>query len=346
MNATLQCLAHLAPLSRAVAAGAASGGGGGWGGAARVALVTSLLRACAKLFGALEAGGGGSVSPRELKALCASALTDAGTFNNYAQHDAHELLRFFLDALAEATNAVRARPRYVELVEDARAPDGAVAALWWAAAAERCASPIADLFRGQVKSTVTCGACGAASRSFDVFEELMLPLSRGAQAAARAGGAARLEDLLAATTAPEALEGADAWTCPACRAPRRAAKRAALWRAPRVLVLVLKRFYFTALRRCKVDTPVAVPLLLDARPLFDDDAPPAARAAAARYALVGAVNHMGDTHGGHYTADCRVGGAWMNFNDSRVSPGAPPRASSAPYILFYEAQGGEGEEEG
>ena len=48
---------------------------------------------------------------------------------------------------------------------------------------------------------------------------------------------------------------------------------------------------------------------------------------------------MGDTFGGHYTCDARVGDAgWMRFNDATVSPGAPPKAGSAPYILFYQAK--------
>ena len=351
MNSTLQCLAHVAPLTRAVMACALNtnkrncvrGGFGGGGKNAvraelRAEVVESLLRAYSRLLGQLEAGANGSVSPREVKGLCAQALTDHGTFDNYSQHDAHELLRFFLDALAEASNTVATRPRYVELVEDPRASDQDVAGLWWSTAAGIVASPIADLFRGQLRNTVVCSECGFCSRSFDLFEELMLPLTRGAQVRARMGAEpVRLQDALALTAAPETLQGADSWYCPSCAAPRRAEKQTGIWRAPRVLVLVLKRFYFSALRRCKVDTPVVVPPTLNLRPYFDALAPRAhLEPDATTYTLIGAINHMGDTYGGHYTADCRVGGLWCNFNDSRVSTSAPPKASSSPYILFYQ----------
>jgi ubiquitin carboxyl-terminal hydrolase 8 len=334
MNSTLQALAHVEPLTRAVLAGS-HGRLGGHSKGRRAELVGSLLRAYARLLDQTS-GVGGAVAPRELKSLVGSSLTDSGTFNNYHQHDAHELLRFFLDALSEALNEVHEKPPYRELVEDRAAPDADVAGLWWESTERICTSAVSRLFRGQLRSELKCGSCGFVSRSFDIFEELLLQLSRAQQVRARmgAGEAVKLEDALAASAQPETLEGSEAWTCPSCKTPRRATKHTAVWRAPRVLIVVLKRFYFTSLRRCKIDTPVAIPRQLDITLAMHDRAP---RQAQPLYELVACINHMGDTFGGHYTCDAKVGdGPWFHFNDSRVSPSNPPKQGSAPYILIYQ----------
>ena len=107
-----------------------------------------------------------------------------------------------------------------------------------------------------------------------------------------------------------------------------------MWRAPRVLILVLKRFSFNWMRRGKVETPVVAP----ERGLQLGECAASDAAAAAVYDLIGVVNHMGSTVGGHYTANCRVGeGTWYNFNDSAAhvtsAPGNAPK--SQPYVLFY-----------
>lgn len=318
-------------------AGVNGGRLGGHSHGRRVELVSSLLRAYARLLELLS-GSDGAVAPRELKSLVGSSLTDAGTFNNYQQHDAHELLRFFLDALSEALNEVHEKPPYRELVEDRGASDADVSRLWWETAEGICVSPVSRLFRGQQRSELTCGHCGFVSRSFDVFEELLLQLSRAQQVRARigAGEPMKLEDALAASAQPETLEGSEAWTCPSCKTPRRATKHTAVWRVPRVLIIVLKRFYFTSLRRCKIDTPVAIPRLLDVSLALHENAP---RPAQPVYELIGCINHMGDTFGGHYTCDAKVGdGPWCNFNDARVSPSNPPKLGAAPYILLYQAK--------
>ncbi len=56
------------------------------------------------------------------------------------------------------------------------------------------------------------------------------------------------------------------------------------------------------------------------------------------YECISVVNHTGDVHWGHYTADCldRDTQAWHSFNDSRVSSTSVDRLSAAnAYLLFY-----------
>jgi hypothetical protein len=310
-------------------------------------MVRELLREYVQLLRSLEVSAPSSVlAPRDLKEAVGSALTTHGQFANCAQHDAHEFLRFFLDALSEGLNTVRRSAAYRELTEDPRAPDEAVADEAWSYFSSRSFSIVAELFRGQMRSCITCGSCGFVSRSFDPFEELLVPFSRNSQALSRDGRPALLQDCLAALFASEKLQGDEAWRCPHCKQREAAQKDSSIHRLPQVLVIVLKRFYFTKLRRCKVDTPIDVPEQLS----LADFMAPSARLQAdedASFDLVGCVNHSGDTFGGHYTADCLLeggsgGGAWVNFNDSRVTPRneSPARKpSSAPYLLFYKRRG-------
>ena len=355
MNSTLQCLAHIAPLSAFFASDS-------WAEqlvtptSARQKLVTSLARSYARLLRDLAGAPGRCVSPMELRRLAGSALSEEGMFSGSAQNDAHELLRFFLDALREALNRIRGRAVYRELKEDPRAPDAVLAERYWRSYEERDSSVVGDIFRGQLRSVMTCGSCGYTSRSFEPFEELMLQIGCGAQAsgggarfglgaaaaAAAEAGALRIEELLEAFVQPERLVGQESWRCERCAAPREATKQISVYKAPLVLILVLKRFAFSRLRRCKVDTPVSVAprdaaagLLL--APFMSDSAEDRRGAV---YDLVGVVNHSGGTGGGHYTADCRVGRSWMSFNDAHSHPtGDVGRASAPrrePYVLFYQ----------
>ena len=356
MNSTLQCLAHIVPLSAFFASDS-------WAEqlvtptSVRQKLVTSLARSYARLLRDLAAAPGRNVSPVELRRLAGSALSEEGMFSGSAQNDAHELLRFFLDALREALNRIRGRAVYRELKEDPRAPDAALAERYWRSYEERDSSVVGDIFRGQLRSVMTCGTCGYTSRSFEPFEELMLQIGRGAQAGrggggggggeegwGGGGGVVRVEHLLHAFVQPESMAGEEAWRCDACKCPRESTKQIFIYKAPPVLILVLKRFVYTRLRRCKVDTPVCVaPAVPEAGlQLAPFMCPSGEDRGAAVYDLVGCVNHSGGTHGGHYTADCRVGGknTWYNFNDSHAhaigNVGRSGDARREPYVLFYE----------
>ncbi len=338
MNATLQCLAHVPELAAFFKGEAwrAELGRAAGAGTARGRQVRELTEKFAELLGALSRAGRGSVRPTALRAVVGAALSGNGTFSGPTQNDAHELLRFFLDALGEALNRIPGKPPYRELSEGPSQSDAEVADAYWRYYSERSSSIVGDLFRGQQRSVMTCAGCGFASRSFDPFEELLLPIPQRAQGAALRGGEGlHLRDALAEFARPETLSADNAWTCPSCKRAHAASTKAlAVHRAPRVLVLVLKRFSFNWMRRGKVDTAVAAP----ERGLQLGACAASAAAQDAVYDLIGVVNHMGSTVGGHYTANCRVGDAsWWNFNDSSAHSVAAPgsAARSEPYVLFY-----------
>ncbi|XP_076448871.1 uncharacterized protein LOC143285455 [Babylonia areolata] len=151
-----------------------------------------------------------------------------------------------------------------------------------------------------------------------------------------------LEECFELYTQEEKLAGEDAWLCPHCKKPQKGAtKTLGLWSLPDVLVLHLKRFKQTGLRRNKLDTVVEFPvenlnmsshvvLHSDSSVLSSDDM---------RYDLIGVTNHYGNMMGGHYKAFCKnaIDGTWQEFDDRRVTPIADTQVvSKSAYILFYQ----------
>ena len=64
------------------------------------------------------------------------------------------------------------------------------------------------------------------------------------------------------------------------------------------------------------------------------------------YDLYAVSNHMGNLHGGHYTAFCKNAPTdqWFHFDDSRVSAVSAAQVkdtvcSEAAYLLFYRRRG-------
>lgn len=238
---------------------------------------------------------------------------------------------------------MRGKLPYRELDHPASAPDARVAADWWAYDAERSDSPIRDIFAGQLRSAVACSRCGHVSRAFDTCWELGVPIPKAAQVRARragpfasaaaVGGACSLDECVAAFTAPEDL-AKQGYRCPGCKAEA-CVKTTQVWRGPAVLVVVVKRFAYSAFRRAKISVSVELPQALDLRPFCAKGAP--ALRGRTDYSLWGVVNHSGSLHGGHYTADCRNAdtGQWFCFNDSRVSTSRRPTGGASPYLLFY-----------
>lgn len=113
-----------------------------------------------------------SVAPLKLR-FCMTK--HAPQFAGGGQHDSQELLEWLLDALHEDLNRVMEKP-YAELKDSDGRPDAVVAAEAWQQHQARNQSIVIDLFYGQLKSKVTCCACGRDSVRFDPFSLLSLPL--------------------------------------------------------------------------------------------------------------------------------------------------------------------------
>ncbi len=268
MNSALQCCLNTPPLTAWLLA-AASTAAANPRSATRGRMAAAAAALASRMWG--RPGAGGAERPSDVKSVAGRV---ASRFLGYDQQDAQEFLRFFLDALHEDSCRVRGKLPYRELDHPASAPDARVAADWWAYDAERSDSPIRDIFAGQLRSAVACSRCGHVSRAFDTCWELGVPIPKAAQVRARragpfasaaaVGGACSLDECVAAFTAPEDL-AKQGYRCPGCKAEA-CVKTTQVWRGPAVLVVVVKRFAYSAFRRAKISVSVELPQALDLRP--------------------------------------------------------------------------------
>ncbi len=135
----------------------------------------------------------------------------------------------------------------------------------------------------------------------------------------------------------EQLEESEMWYCNQCKKHVRAWKQFHLYRAPPILIIHLKRFFFSASthRRDKITRKIDFPLEgLDLTSLvssYEEDGEPI-------YDCYAVSNHFGGLGGGHYTAyTLSDDGVWCNYDDSRVTTDVDPKevVSEAAYVLYY-----------
>jgi len=118
-----------------------------------------------------------------------------------------------------------------------------------------------------------------------------------------------VQELIDEFVKPELLDKEDAWNCPRCKVPRRAAKSLTISRLPPVLLIQLKRFTTqNGVFWDKSETPVIFPVKgLDltryvphrqptGREDLDD---PRTQVGPFKYDLYGVSNHMGTLSSGH-----------------------------------------------
>ena len=145
-------------------------------------------------------------------------------------------------------------------------------------------------------------------------------------------------ECLASSCTPKTLDPDNAWKCPKCGKVQ-AVKEMTVFRAPRVLIIHLKRFKHSKGYVKKNDSAVAVSRELNLAGLMSGSNPYRTETPYCLYAM---SCHSGGLGGGHYTAYAQVHGRWWSFNDSsvhQVDEETVLRPSSAPYVLCYAKSG-------
>jgi ubiquitin C-terminal hydrolase len=109
---------------------------------------------------------------------------------------------------------------------------------------------------------IECLSCGYKSLAFDNFMDLSISIPRKA---VRITGYENLEECLKSFISPERMEECG-YKCSKCKKVDNFSKELTIYRFPRILVIHLKRFYNSAMRREKLNTTVNIPTTLDMSP--------------------------------------------------------------------------------
>lgn len=258
-----------------------------------------------------------AVSPHALRSVF---LAERGaSFDDGGQHDAHDFMLQFADALHDELKGdctppaapPALNPDNVQSVEAA-----------WKRFFQRNASIVTELFYGMSRSTMKCLQCFGTSDTFDAIAGIevgILPRQ----------SVCTLADCIDAYFTDEILR--DAWKCPKCQSTAAASKSTALVKLPAYFVVQLKRFCVDAAgNTAKVHIGVRVPLAIDI-PAVDAEC----------YTLYAVVEHHGDgLASGHYTAKFkRAAGEWFEADDSsvwRIDEDAVLADTRSIYLLFFE----------
>lgn len=99
-------------------------------------------------------------------------------FSDGGQHDSHEFLRYVMNVLHEAYDRVTEKPPYEEFLENPDEPPAAKAERLWEVQQSREASPLSDLFQGQLESCVVCSKCQTTFYTYEPFMDLSLSLNK------------------------------------------------------------------------------------------------------------------------------------------------------------------------
>ena len=133
----------------------------------------------------------------------------------------------------------------------------------------------------------------------------------------------------------EQLKLGNEWYCNKCKEHLLAKKKIDLYYLPKILIINFKRFIKENSQWEKNDEDIDFPISnFDMKDLIigpDKDH--------SIYDLFAVSQHYGSTGGGHYTAVCRNGDKWFNYDDSSVTQTSFKAClSSAAYVLFYRRQ--------
>lgn len=114
---------------------------------------------------------------------------------------------------------------------------------------------MSDLFEGQLMNRTQCLSCGHQSLAFDNFMDLSVEIPKKA---IKFTGNVKISDCLDKFIEVEKMIDCG-YKCEGCKKTVNVEKDLTIFRFPKVLVIHLKRFYHSAMRREKLNTTVTFP---------------------------------------------------------------------------------------
>lgn len=291
-NAVLQCLAFTRPLAAYVLEGLH----------ARICPKKGWCFTCEFEALLIKAKQGKSpVSPTGI----ISHIHDIGSnFGQGREEDAHEFLRYSIDAMQTACLKEAGASALSEITEET--------------------TLIQLIFGGYLRSKIKCMRCQVKSERRERMMDLTVDIH---------GDIGTLEEALARFTTSEILEGENKYRCDRCKSFERAKKQLTILEAPNVLTIALKRYQSG--KYGKLNKTVHFPEYLNLAPYMrgSDDNSPVYRL----YAVVVHNGHMNATFSGHYVCFVKnTQGKWFKADDSMVKEVDVQKVlSQGAYMLLY-----------
>ncbi|XP_037664724.1 ubiquitin carboxyl-terminal hydrolase 36 isoform X2 [Choloepus didactylus] len=288
LNSTIQCLTYTPPLanyllSREHARHCHQGG---------FCMLCVMQNHIVQAF----ANSGNAIKPvsfiRDLKKI-------ARHFRFGNQEDAHEFLRYTIDAMQKAClNGCAKLDRQTQAT-----------------------TLVHQIFGGYLRSRVKCSVCKSVSDTYDPYLDVALEIRQ----------AANIVRALELFVKPDVLSGENAYMCAKCKKKVPASKRFTIHRTSNVLTLSLKRF--ANFSGGKITKDVGYPEFLNIRPYMSQSS-----GEAVTYGLYAVLVHSGySCHAGHYYCYVKASsGQWYQMNDSLVhSSNVKVVLNQQAYLLFY-----------
>ncbi|XP_060700842.1 ubiquitin carboxyl-terminal hydrolase 36 [Hemiscyllium ocellatum] len=288
LNSTIQCLTYTPPLANYLLSKEHS----------KTCPQTGFCMICIMQNHLIQAfaNSGNAIKPlsfiRELKKI-------ARHFRFGNQEDAHEFLRYTIDAMQKACLS-----GCTKLDRQTQAT-----------------SLVHQIFGGYLRSRVKCSVCKSVSDTYDPYLDIALEIRQ----------APNIVRALELFVKPDFLSGENAYMCAKCKKKVPATKRFSIHRASNVLTLSLKRF--ANFSGGKITKDVGYPEYLNVRPYMSQS-----NGEPVNYGLYAVLVHSGySCHAGHYYCYVKASnGQWYQMNDSMVHcSNIKVVLNQQAYVLFY-----------
>ncbi|XP_072882346.1 ubiquitin carboxyl-terminal hydrolase 36 [Hemitrygon akajei] len=288
LNSTIQCLTYTPPLANYLLSKEHS----------KTCTQAGFCMICIMQNHLIQAfaNSGNAIKPlsfiRELKKI-------ARHFRFGNQEDAHEFLRYTIDAMQKAC-----LNSYTKLDRQTQAT-----------------SLVHQIFGGYLRSRVKCSMCKSVSDTYDPYLDIALEIRQ----------APNIVRALELFVKPDFLSGENAYMCAKCKKKVPATKRFSIHRASNVLTLSLKRF--ANFSGGKITKDIGYPEHLNIRPYMSQT-----NGEPVNYGLYAVLVHSGySCHAGHYYCYVKASnGQWYQMNDSMVHcSNIKVVLNQQAYVLFY-----------
>lgn len=154
-------------------------------------------------------------------------------------------------------NRVKSKPKYRELDFGNNMPIEQQSQEWSQYYKARDDSIMTDLFEGQLINRTKCLSCGFTDCAFDNFMDLSVEIPRK-----RFSGSVKLTDCIEKFIEPERMIDTG-FKCSSCKRKVDIEKDLTIYQFPQLLVIHLKRFSNTGMRREKLSTSIQFAETLD-----------------------------------------------------------------------------------